>query len=139
MTEIERARSLLSEEVNLVIVRGSVVTTYSDRGIKALLSVIKDNKWIMEEATIADKVVGKAAAFLIACGNAKEVYAEVLSSGAADVLRKCKIPFSFGILTEKIVNREGNGICPTESAVQNIDDVNEAYSILQDKFKTIGL
>ena len=131
MKEIEIAKSLLGGEVNLAIVRGNERHTYSERGISALLGISSGGGKLLTGAAVADAVVGRAAAMLMAAGGAAEVYAEVLSEGAAEVFRRRGIPFSCGTLTERIINRAGTDICPMERAVQGVERAEDAVPVLQ--------
>ena len=131
MKDIERAKSLLSGGVNLAIVRGNESHTYAERGISALLGISAGGGELLHGTAVADAIVGRAAAFLMAAGGAAEVYAEVLSAGGAEVFRRYGIPFSYGTLTERIVNRAGTDICPMERAVQEVERAEEAAPVLQ--------
>lgn len=78
----------------------------------------------------ADKIIGKAAAMLFVKAGVKEVYGSVMSSSAAELLQKYNIPCSWGTLTDKIINRKGDGVCPMEQTVAGINDLTEAYEAL---------
>lgn len=65
-------------------------------------------------ASLADKVVGKAAASLMALAGVKEVYAEVISQPGLDMLRGANVGVSYAKLVDHIVNRTGTGLCPLE-------------------------
>ena len=90
--------------------------TSSERGILPLL------KWVLAKAPLqgfsaADKVVGKAAAFLYALMEVDGVYAQVMSEGAYQtLLRHGTQPF-YGLRVPGIINRTGDGPCPMEQAV----------------------
>ena len=62
MMMLDNARKLL-ENHTLAIVCGDNIQTYDERGIKKLLSILFDTPNLLCGATIADKVVGKAARF----------------------------------------------------------------------------
>ena len=130
MTTLDKAREALVNHT-LAIVCGESIQTYNDRGIKTLLSVLSDTPNILCGATVADKIIGKAAALLMVNGNVKEVYAEVISESAIDIFRRYRIPFACGKITEKIINRSGTGICPMEKAVLEINEPKNAFEALK--------
>lgn len=111
--------------------QGGAIRTHTARGIKPLLELLAAEDAPLCGATVADKVVGKAAAFLFVCGKIKCLYAGVLSIPAKAVLEKYGIPFTYGRLTDKILNREKNGFCPMETKVWDIETPEEAYEILR--------
>lgn len=63
------------------------------------------------------------------------LYAEVLSEGAEDVLRRFRILTEYEKIVPAIINRKGDGICPMEEAVKETEDPLSAFEILQ---KRIG-
>jgi len=107
------------------------VRTLVERGIKPLLLLLQDAAAPLCGATVADKVVGKAAAFLFVYGKVKAVHAGVLSAAAKAVLEKYEVPFTYDVLTDKILNRDKTGFCPMETKVWDIETPEEAYTILK--------
>lgn len=132
MTTLNKARKIL-ENHTLAIVCGDTAQTYNERGIKTLLSILSDNPALLCGASVADKVVGKAAALLMVKGKVKEVYAEVISESATDIFRKYRIPFAYGTIADKIINRSGTGMCPMEQTVVGIDNPDDAFVALKQK------
>lgn len=86
----------------------------------------------------ADKVVGRAAAFLFVKCGVREVFAQTLSRGGKAVLEKYGIPVTYSVLTEKIINRAGTDICPMEKAVSGVGNAEDAYTILKEKIRETG-
>ncbi|MBR6600200.1 MAG: DUF1893 domain-containing protein [Oscillospiraceae bacterium] len=60
----------------------------------------------------------------------REVFGEVVSKEGLSFLQSENIPCSYKILTENIINRKGDGICPMENEVKNISDTDIAYDLL---------
>lgn len=85
----------------------------------------------------ADRIVGKAAALLFVLAKVKEVYSEVMSKSAAAVFDKHGISYSCGVLTDRIINRKGDDICPMEKLTMNIDDPALAYSAISKKLSEL--
>lgn len=81
----------------------------------------------------ADKVVGKATAFLYALIGAKRLYASVISRLALEVLLDSGIEVSYDTLVPYIINRRGDGACPFETAVAGESDAMKAYNIIKEK------
>lgn len=102
------------------------------RGILPLMQWISGGEFL-RGAVVADKVIGKAAAFLLVLGGVREVYAGVISVPAADVLQNAGIPYTYEKKVQNIENRRHDGICPMESAVLKTEDPKEAFLILEKK------
>lgn len=77
--------------------------------------------------TIADKVIGKVAASVMAVAGVKEIYAKTLSKIAIPVLKNAKIEYSYGVLVDYIKNNAQTGMCPMENKYQDEMDINKIY------------
>ena len=87
--------------------------------------------------SVADLVVGKAAAMLFVKCGIKRVFAKTLSEHAKRALELYGVDYEYETLTPKIINRDGTDICPMEKAVLGTDDIEEAYLILQNKLNDL--
>ena len=122
MFDLEKARSLLEKEnYTCVICRGDDVITDRRRGIRPLMELLESGK-DLHGYSAADKVVGKAAAFLYCLLGVKALHAGVLSVPARDVLVSAGISVEWGSLVPAIRNRAGDGFCPMETAVWDLTD-----------------
>ena len=123
-----RAR-LERESLTCIVQRGDKVLTSTQRGIRPLLEWIAQGE-DLRGGSAADKIVGKAAALQYARMGVREVYAGTLSESGLAALRAHGIRAEYSVLTERIVNRAGTGICPMEETVLAIDDPELAYGAL---------
>lgn len=131
MSDLTRAKELLKGgNITLTLVRGEEQYTSDLRGIRPLLELAEAGKHF-QGWTAADKIVGKAAAMLYVCLGVKEVYGEVASRAALEVLSAYGIPLTYETLAEKIINRRGDGICPMEATVEDIRLPQEAPAALR--------
>lgn len=83
----------------------------------------------------ADMIVGKAAAMLFVKAGICAVHGKVMSEAASEYLEAHHIPHSYDKLTEQIINRTGDNICPMEAAVANISAPEEGYKALFNKIQ----
>ena len=135
MNDLQRAKEGLRGHT-LCLVRGEEILVRNERGIAPMMALLDDG-YELAGFTAADRVVGKAAAMLFVKGKIKELYAETISASAAAFLQMHCIPFTFGKMTERIVNRTGTGYCPMESTVLTTDDVERGYSLLKEKLAAL--
>lgn len=130
-SDIEKSKQLLFEgDYTCVMCRGDVIYTSQEKGISPVLNLL-ENKIQIKGFSVADKIVGKAAAMLFVYGGIKEVYANVMSQSAIKMFKKYGMPFSYKIQTDQIMNREGTGICPMENCVNRVTDIEMAFTLLQ--------
>ncbi len=133
--DIEIAKRRLREKtLSFVLVKeGTILYETAEKGILPLLRLTEQG--MLKGASIADKIVGKAAAQLMCCGGIKEVYGETLSQDGKQVLQQEKIPFTYHHLVEMILNRTETDRCPMEKLVQKTTSPPEGFLILRDFWK----
>ncbi len=119
---------LLKENHTIVIYKNDAsVHTSNDRGVAPLMKLLKEDKTQLQDTMIADKVIGKAAALLMAYGKVKEVYTPTISAPALQVFKNYNIDIHYDKEVERIINRKGDGLCPMETLCLNIETPEEAF------------
>jgi hypothetical protein len=78
-----------------------------------------------------DKIVGKAAAMVLVHLGIGRIEAGMASELARDFLEGRGIPFSYGELVPRI-------LCRTEGLLEQVADVEQAYSMLRERARTAG-
>lgn len=74
-------------QVSLVVIReGKTVCEKKGMGIAPLLEIVTENRDLLKNALVEDKIVGKVAAMLMTLGMVKEVYALTVSEDGRDYL-----------------------------------------------------
>lgn len=136
MSDIEKAKEKLVGNTTCVLVKEDKIILSQEKGIAPILNLLNAGE-NLENFTLADRIVGKAVALLVVYAKIREVYAEVLSEKGKAVLIKYNVKFSYKTLTEKIINRKGNDICPMEKTVDNIEDATLAYHALKKKVEEL--
>ena len=128
-----RAKTLLSDSKHTCVLCKDSRILYSDeRGVLPLL------KWIQEGTDVtgfhaADRVVGKAAAFLYVKLKVAEVYAPVMSKAGADTLMQYGIRAFYDTQTVEIRNRDNTDICPMDKAVKDAKAPQEAFEKIREQ------
>ena len=136
---MEQARQILENGgFTCVLRREETLYTATERGVKPLV------RWFTEGVDVrgfsaADKVVGRATAYLYVLLGVKEVWAGVMSRAAAEVLTRHGITAAQGKLVENIINRQGTGICPFEAAVLDIHTPEEALTAIRSKMQELNI
>lgn len=96
-------------------VAGNEIRTFGGRGVSDLYRLLHEDPVFLHGAHVADKVVGKAAAALLALAAVGRIYADVISRPALDLLERAGIPTTYGKPVPHIINRTGTGLCPLET------------------------
>ena len=131
MTDLERAKVLLAQGgYTVVLCRDDVTHTDARRGVSPLLSLLDRGVCVIGFAA-ADKVVGKAAAFLYLRLGVGEIYAPVISAPAYDLLIANGVAVTYDTIVPAIRNRAGDGYCPMEQVTLPLTDAMEAETAIR--------
>lgn len=128
---VERAKRMLAEGgYTVVLCRGDVTYTDTRRGVAPLLALLDAATDVIGFAA-ADKVVGKAAAFLYLRLGVAAVHAGVISAPAHDLLTAHGVAVTYDTLVPAIRNRAGDGYCPMETVTLPLTDPLEAETAIR--------
>ncbi|MBO6250085.1 MAG: DUF1893 domain-containing protein [Muribaculaceae bacterium] len=119
---------------SLVVENRGETRTYGKKGVRDLMWLLDHEPERLRGARVADKVVGKAAAGLMAQGGVSEVYASVMSCPARQVLEQAGIPYGYGVLVDNIVIEAGDDRCPLEQIVMEARTPQEIENLLRQHF-----
>ncbi len=135
MTDLEKAVKALDGHT-IALCKGENIITSDKKGISPMIGFIDDGA-DLRGYSASDLVVGKAAAMLFVKAGIKEVFAKNLSKSGKEYLEKHGITVKFDVLTDKILNRSGDGICPMECAVSDTDDFDDGYRLIKEKLEVL--
>lgn len=110
------------------------VRLFHQQGVRDLEHLLDHEPGTLRGARVADKVVGKAAAAMMACGGVREVYAEVMSRKATPLLEADGIGYAYGQLVDNIIVRQGDTRCPLEQIVEEATTAEETVALLRQHF-----
>lgn len=105
-----------------------------ESGISPMMRLLLEEPGALEGALVADRVIGRAAAFLLIVGKAAGLYGQLISLPAENLLRQHAFPYQCGERTPYIRNRSGDGMCPMEQSVLAITDPAQAMAVLTEKW-----
>jgi len=131
---IELLAELAKEDLCLLIIKGSALLFRSSkRGIKPLLEALESIlSKRLRGAVVADAVVGKASALLMAYADVAFVAGKIMSKAGADVLQTREIDYYAQKIVPAILGRNTNQQCPFEQAVSHVTDPREALKVLSE-------
>lgn len=124
---------LRREKCSLVVKNHGIITTYSKPGVRDLEHLLDHEPDVLKGATIADKVIGKAAAAMVVVGGVKELYAEVMSKRAIPFLDCAGIAYTYGTLVDTI--KEEGDRCQLEKITAPASTPEETVALLRAHFE----
>ena len=134
---LRRAQQILDQGVyTCVLCKDHITRTCTTRGVRPLLELLEEGDW--HQFSAADKVVGKASAFLYVLLGIEAVYAPVMSESARQVLEAHGIRPYYETLVPAIFNRSRSGFCPMETTVKDIDTPSAALEAIRAEFARLN-
>jgi hypothetical protein len=129
---------VLEETGNSLMIykEGKLIFESNLGGIRPHLKAIDEQGKELEGTLMVDKILGRAAAFLVIYSKAAEAITSVVSSPGKAVLEKYGVKFSYREEVPHIKMKNGVIYCPFESMVQGIEDPVEAYHAIVEKMES---
>jgi len=133
MKDLEIAKRILKDRgLSLVIVKdGAAILCLDSTGVSGILQAIENLGEKLSGASVADRIVGKAAALLFAYSRVAQVYAAVLSRRGLSMLKENNIPVEYDLLVPEILDKERKSVCPFERLVSEISSPDYAFRKLK--------
>jgi hypothetical protein len=136
---LNQAIQMIKEEkASCVLIKNNVILhSKLGPGVAPLIALYENNPEMLKGAFVVDKVIGKAAAMMTVLGGASNVYGIVMSTAAQTYLKKHGINAEYGRCVEVISNRTGDGLCPLEKSVLDVEEAEAGYPILKDTIRKL--
>lgn len=133
MQDLERAMLRLKKKnLSLVIVKnGRIVFETESHGIKGFLEAIELLGKELAGCAVADRVVGRAVAFLCVYFQVFAVFAVIISIEGVRALEDNDVFYQFEKCVPNILNQKRNDICPFENLALTFTTPEEAYRKLR--------
>ena len=129
---------LLENNLNFVIARDNqILLDSSAKGIKPIFDAYRESKEDLKNASVADRVIGKAASMFLIAGDIKSLYTDLISDIAYDLLQEHKIQVEYSKKVPMILNRTGDDICPMEKLSSKSKDVDELILNIEEFFNKV--
>jgi hypothetical protein len=137
MTDLDRAKEkLVSDNLAICIIKdGEAIYTSKEKGIYPIYNAYISMKERLEGASIADRVIGKAAAMICKSAKIKNLYSVIITEQAVKLLEDTTVEFSK--VVPYIKNRDQTDLCPIEKISRTTDDTNVLINEIEEFLKKI--
>ncbi len=141
MGDFDLAKDLITngDYVCVVVKNDEIIYTSKARGIFPLYEAKEILKIDLNGASLADRIVGKAAAMIAVESGITSIHGQVMSENAIKYIQSHEIGYSYDKWTEYIKNRERTGMCPVETRAMTTDDYEELEIKVRDFLKSTGV
>lgn len=134
----EQMLEMLNEQhLSLLVYNDSTLSTHTNRGVRDLLTLISTQPERLQGAIVADKIIGKAAAAIMATGGVVEVHTNIISTPARALLEAEGIKVVATEEVPQILNRNKSQMCPIDSQLEGIESIEECVTVLQNMLITL--
>ena len=128
---IESIKGLL-EDSTLVVIKGGAVSRFSRRGVADLLWILDNDADLLRGASVAVKIIGKAAASLMIMGGVSNVYTPKITVAALQMLQAAEIGVEYDSTIEFVENRTHTGRCPLDTLCADMSEPSEMAAAIRD-------
>lgn len=122
---------LLKNNYTCVLCKDNEIFHSDKRGVKPLIDFYESGN-DFSGFSGADKTVGAGAAHMYVLLGVKEVWANIISEEGVRILTENNIYVTYEEKVPHIINRKGDGQCPIEKCVQEIDNSKEAFERIKE-------
>ncbi len=123
---------MLNEQgLSLLVFNHGELTTHANRGVQDLLQLISEQPERLQGAVVADKIIGKAAAAIMATGGVREVHTNIICTPAKKLFEQQGILIFATEEVPMILNRDRSSMCPIDTQIADIESIEECVAILQ--------
>ena len=133
----ELLEMLNEQHLSLLVYNDSTLSTHTNRGVRDLLTLISTQPKRLQGAIVADKIIGKAAAAIMATGGVIEVHTNIISTPARALLEAEGIKVVATEEVPQILNRNKSQMCPIDSQLEGIESIEECVTVLQNMLITL--
>ncbi len=118
-TELEKFKN---SPWSIIITKGKNIIYRSNMsGLSPLMQAINQLNGELAGASVYDRIIGRAAAFLLVHASVRSVYTPLVSRPAIEILRSHKIPVVYLAKVDRIMDREMKDLCPMEKLSLDAD------------------
>ncbi len=134
MKDLEKAKKILKRKnLKLAIVKNKRLIFSSKKpGLKGLILSKEELGEKLQESTVGDKIVGRAASLLCVNFGVREVYGNLMSKKAIKTLQNYNLKYKFEKKIESIKSEKGES-CTYEKILKEDEDPSETYRKLKKK------
>ncbi len=133
MTDLELAKQVLNKDslAFVLVKKGTILKTGTRDGIGELIETLDALGDRARDASLADKIAGKAVAMVARHAGLRAIYSPLVSQAALDALAPAHIPLEYDRLVPLILNKRNDGPCPMERLTMPISEPQQAVDALR--------
>ncbi|MDI3534455.1 MAG: hypothetical protein PWQ82_820 [Thermosediminibacterales bacterium] len=129
-----------NHNLSLVVVKNKkVISTKTGRGVKPLMETLEELGSDLNGASIADKVVGRGSAAVMATGQVSSLYTPVITRWALNFLKQKGVIVKHEKIVPNILNRKKTDLCPVEKLTSGLEEPSQILLKIKEFLATSGI
>lgn len=136
----EAIAEITAKKSSFVLIKDEkIIYRASGRGVKPFMELLAtdEGRNMLEGGIVVDKIIGKAAAMLAVFGQVSNVYGIMMSENGKKYLEKSGKLQGYTRCVDVISKKDGNGICPIEKSVLDVEQPEEAYELIKETIASL--
>ena len=129
--------ALQTSQCTLAVAKRGVVETFYRRGVADLLQLHDTEPERLCGASVADKIIGKAAASILILSGVKEAYAPRITEGALRLLAEHGVKAECDEAIDRVENRTHTGRCPLDTVCADLSEPEEMLQAVREKLRQL--
>ncbi|WDV45187.1 DUF1893 domain-containing protein [Clostridiaceae bacterium M8S5] len=120
-----------------VLLEDKIIYSSQAKGVKPLKDYYEQFGCSNKPIIVVDRIMGKGAVMLADLIGAKEINTPIISQIALEYANAHRINTHYIKIVPYIINRAGDGRCPIETAVSEIDNAKNGYDVIDMTLKSL--
>ena len=129
--------ALRTSQCTLAVAKSGVVEMFYRRGVADLLQLHDADPERLCGASVADKIIGKAAASILILSGVKEAYAPRITEGAIRLLAEHGVKAECDEAIDRVENRTHTGRCPLDTVCADLSEPEEMLQAVREKLRQL--
>lgn len=126
---------LLVDNTCVILYKNKIVFTSDKKGVAPILDFYHSKEFAKKAYVVNDRIVGRGAAILAALIGATKIVTPVISQAALTFCQEHSILVEYQKEIPYVVNRTKDGPCPIETAVLQINNIEQGYQMIIETLK----
>ena len=129
--------ALQTSQCTLAVAKSGVVEMFYRRAVADLLQLHDTEPERLCGASVADKIIGKAAASILILSGVKEAYAPRITEGAIRLLAEHGVKAECDEAIDRVENRTHTGRCPLDTVCADLSEPEEMLQAVREKLRQL--
>jgi hypothetical protein len=121
-----------------ILKKETIVFSSTEKGVKPILDYYNELGISNAPLLVVDKIMGKGAVVLAIFIGANKLVTPIISKDALSLANEYNLEVTYNTVVPYIINRDGDGRCPIESSVLEIESIKDGFNKIIKTLKALS-